>query len=526
MFDESREHISQASWMDHQKGATRSKRSASPPDTLLVWPGDPARKSAESMRDWAQKARIRAKCRVGVVGGHQHRATPSRSFHYQSIKWFNPPNEPHCPMSHFLDRAPYSSLRAAAALDDRAPYYLSSHADWRAPLLQPAAAAAPRHYIPTPASYASPWHPVNFTCQPEYNSHPHSHSRSHAPSPPYLLDPLSDDLGACAYTAPLTRPASRASVSVSTYSTSYATAAGASSPASGSSGSSSAAPPSPPPPAAPAPAVKQELPDDDGFIMDAASTFGPLASAFVCAPPTEVPLRATQAGRRMRRMMGVFRLNPFAIQGGRKGTGAAAAADACTWAGGEARPLEEPPQLFEFQVVLERPLLPEVAGDDEDEGDDGRARARGRRVKEAKCEQPEDGYGFGYEFGGESGFHVGQGMPPDAPNLHGLRAFSPDFGLDAEPELEQEPSWELAYPPTPPPVHANVFDPAAAYPRALHNAAAHPYLVRPVPAPRPPIHTHTHTHVQGRTRGYDASASRRWSLPAHAHTQGSAAFLM
>ena len=34
------------------------------------------------------------------------------------------------------------------------------------------------------------------------------------------------------------------------------------------------------------------------------------------ASPTEVPLRATQASKEMRKMMGVFRLNPFTMHTG------------------------------------------------------------------------------------------------------------------------------------------------------------------------------------------------------------------
>ncbi|KAJ7269630.1 hypothetical protein C8J57DRAFT_1716689 [Mycena rebaudengoi] len=97
------------------------------------------------------------------------------------------------------------------------------------------------------------------------------------------------------FTPPSTRPVSRATSS-SLYSTPYAV------PSLASSGS---------PPAA----VKEEQPDNDGFIIDLASA--PLPQAL--APPTEVPHRATQASARMRRMMGVFRLNPFAMHahGGR-----------------------------------------------------------------------------------------------------------------------------------------------------------------------------------------------------------------
>ncbi|CAA7264268.1 unnamed protein product [Cyclocybe aegerita] len=80
------------------------------------------------------------------------------------------------------------------------------------------------------------------------------------------------------------------------------------------------------------------------------------------APPTEVPLRATQASKEMRRMMGVFRLNPFAMHSLSMGTngdgddynglGSPTSAGAAPWCGGEARPLEEEPVMLEFQLDI------------------------------------------------------------------------------------------------------------------------------------------------------------------------------
>ncbi|KAF7360191.1 hypothetical protein MVEN_00747800 [Mycena venus] len=298
------------------------------------------------------------------------------------------------------------------------------------------------HYIPTPASFVSPWNAVNFTSQPEYNSRsapPHYPASSHrtVPSPPYpdssrgtvesppcLLDALS------VYTPPFTRPASRATVS-DAYSTPYADP-NATSP------ESSASPPPPP--------VKEEQPDDDGFIIDLPSALLPQ----MLAPPTEVPLRATQASAHMRRMMGVFRLNPFAMHA-HGGRGVLA-----PWAGGEAGPLDEEPRIFEFQLEL---LADEAT---------------------PKLEEQE---------------HTSLDVRPrpfslDAP---GLRAFSPDFELDAERNLnhqnhEPESNWELGYP------SLSVFDPVSAYPRALHPNQTNARLPPPIPP-------------------------RRWSLP-HASDPG------
>jgi hypothetical protein len=96
--------------------------------------------------------------------------------------------------------------------------------------------------------------------------------------------------------------------------------------------------------------VKEE--PDDGvsrFIMELSAP--QVQSTYLSeslAPPTEVPLRATQAPPKMRSMMGVFRLNPFAMQTG-EGRGMVSP----TWCGEEARPLDEEPIIFEFQIDIE-----------------------------------------------------------------------------------------------------------------------------------------------------------------------------
>lgn len=96
------------------------------------------------------------------------------------------------------------------------------------------------------------------------------------------------------------------------------------------------------------PPVKLEPEDSvaaDCFVMEfSASTPAAQASSSL-APPTEVPLRATQASKAMRKMMGVFRLNPFSMH-------ESAGQPTTTWTGEEAGPLEEEPQMFEFQLDL------------------------------------------------------------------------------------------------------------------------------------------------------------------------------
>ncbi|KIJ62182.1 hypothetical protein HYDPIDRAFT_169320 [Hydnomerulius pinastri MD-312] len=83
----------------------------------------------------------------------------------------------------------------------------------------------------------------------------------------------------------------------------------------------------------------------DCFVMEFSSPTHAAQASSSLAPPTEVPLRATQASGPMRKMMGVFRLNPFSMHesGGQATT---------TWSGEDAGPLEEEPQMFEFQLDL------------------------------------------------------------------------------------------------------------------------------------------------------------------------------
>ena len=66
------------------------------------------------------------------------------------------------------------------------------------------------------------------------------------------------------------------------------------------------------------------------------------------APPREVPLRATQASKEMRKMMGVFRLNPFAIP---VHSGEGRGVMPALWCGGG--PLEEEPLIFEIQLDID-----------------------------------------------------------------------------------------------------------------------------------------------------------------------------
>ena len=85
---------------------------------------------------------------------------------------------------------------------------------------------------------------------------------------------------------------------------------------------------------------------EDCFIMELATMSNASQSL---APPTEVPLRATQASNEMRNMMNVFRINPFAMHSAGRG---AVPISTCCYPG-EAGPLEEEPLVFEFQLELD-----------------------------------------------------------------------------------------------------------------------------------------------------------------------------
>lgn len=103
-------------------------------------------------------------------------------------------------------------------------------------------------------------------------------------------------------------------------------------------------PPRDPSPAPPLPRVKQEEIAADEFVFEMAPAVPAAVPHY--APMTEVPLRATQASKKMRKMMGVFRLDPFAMHNGQRGPAVA------TWSGEEIGPLKEAPRYFEFQLDL------------------------------------------------------------------------------------------------------------------------------------------------------------------------------
>ncbi|KZP07127.1 hypothetical protein FIBSPDRAFT_1053137 [Athelia psychrophila] len=88
-------------------------------------------------------------------------------------------------------------------------------------------------------------------------------------------------------------------------------------------------------------------PNDDGFIQDISHLFGisqPQPFEHL-VPPSEVPLRATGATKDMRKLMSVFRLNPFSIHHN-SGRGVSVP----LMDGERAGPLTEEPRYINFQL--------------------------------------------------------------------------------------------------------------------------------------------------------------------------------
>ncbi|KAF8918641.1 hypothetical protein CPB85DRAFT_1430340 [Mucidula mucida] len=91
------------------------------------------------------------------------------------------------------------------------------------------------------------------------------------------------------------------------------------------------------------PSARSPIPEGESYAVEATMLEQSLLSQSL-APPTEVPLRATQANGEMRAMMGVFRLNPFSMHGG------APPSPDLTWCGEEPGPLPESPQIIEWEL--------------------------------------------------------------------------------------------------------------------------------------------------------------------------------
>lgn len=92
-------------------------------------------------------------------------------------------------------------------------------------------------------------------------------------------------------------------------------------------------------------AVKQEDTQDD-FVFETPAVSDAATSAYPAfSSMTEVPLRATQASKEMRRMMGVFRLDPFTMHNAVRDP-----SPNLNWNGEPIGPLREDPVLLEFQL--------------------------------------------------------------------------------------------------------------------------------------------------------------------------------
>ncbi|KAI0087417.1 hypothetical protein BDY19DRAFT_907584 [Irpex rosettiformis] len=112
-----------------------------------------------------------------------------------------------------------------------------------------------------------------------------------------------------------------------------------------------------PPPRPQSPCIKEEDVSVDGFIFEGPKATASSSHAF--APMAEVPLRATQATKAQRRFMGVFRLDPFAINN--PSAQLSSAEKDTDYSGEKIGPLKEPGREFQFQLELYDALKPELA---------------------------------------------------------------------------------------------------------------------------------------------------------------------
>ena len=103
---------------------------------------------------------------------------------------------------------------------------------------------------------------------------------------------------------------------------------------------------SPEPEAIDSPVKKEDEQDD--FVFEGPAANDPAAAAFPAfSTMTEVPLRATQASKEMRQMMGVFRLDPFTMHNAVRDPLANV-----NWKGEPIGPLTEEPVMLEFQLEI------------------------------------------------------------------------------------------------------------------------------------------------------------------------------
>lgn len=144
------------------------------------------------------------------------------------------------------------------------------------------------------------------------------------------------------------------------------------------------------------------------------------------APPTEVPLRATQASEEMRAGMGVFRLNPFTMHSlsvnAEDGAGVTDdiewEATQPSWCGGEPHALEEEPLLYEFQLDLY------------DSGDESQGRGPEEEAGLSELFQSRSSVERAWPEHHKRPSTASQIIGPDDKNQ--LRSFSPDFDLHPE----------------------------------------------------------------------------------------------
>ncbi|PCH39435.1 hypothetical protein WOLCODRAFT_167961 [Wolfiporia cocos MD-104 SS10] len=300
-----------------------------------------------------------------------------------------PPPFPHFPLllSNFLFPLPVIAFHTMALYADRSVPSMSSYA---AAYTDPPSVYAMGSYysVPSSSTLAAPYSADAYIPDPpraQWHHQPSAHLTSSYAAIPSTVDSMSSysslsppaqpPYAQADYPEPNPRPALAGALSPPSSTRSYSSLIGHQSPAGtptlqraswggggalyldGSDARGHAHAHALPAPASPSPQppVKTEEDAEGSFIFEqpapSAALGRDVAAAFESMP--EVPLRATGASKEMRKMMGAFRLDPFAMHNGIR-----SAAVAAPPPGIEVGPLREEPRLIEFQVHLDAPLVP------------------------------------------------------------------------------------------------------------------------------------------------------------------------
>ncbi|KAF8068939.1 hypothetical protein FPV67DRAFT_1097807 [Lyophyllum atratum] len=248
----------------------------------------------------------------------------------------------------------------------------------------------------------------------------------------------------------------------------------------------------------PTPSVKEEPEDvESPFIMEisAPQAYTSLLSQSL-APPTEVPLRATQASSEMRSMMTAFRINPFTMHNG-EGRGTVPVQHEVAHA------LDAEPLIFEFQLDLYNMDIVHVDPCDPNLGLD---------LKDTVESEPLRSFSPDFEL------HEAQTISEVDHDQNEWREYSAD--ASGKPPTPDPQTWELGFPQSEdrfstltsstnmPHYHSS----PRRQPR-LHHSFSHPYLQKAAAggdsgytsssSSGVHLHNHTHSHSQHGQANYN-----------------------